>query len=564
MKSQRFALLAAAFLLALLPLQEVRGGPADVEAVLRMMPADSPISAVVVDFTKLDKSISALVKTIKPDAPAPEIIAKLKEDLGIAEWIDFTKPVGVAQTTLQGGNSSVLWAVVPKFADKVKTVAGAKEEDGVWHMTFENKSDVFAKTRGDYVIASESKEGIALATKEGKSLADELKDRMDLLTHRDALIHVNFEPIRPLALGGIAQGAQYAPVLAMMVGGQAGADPMAMTAFFTGAFDGIKKFVEQVSYIDIAIGLTETAGNVTLATGYKDGAIKSYLAKQKPASAAPFTEVEDQPYFLAMSTHFPGGESLFTDYFFEMLTSSSAPPTGTPPAAGAADAAKEATKITRDLYRKVDGWNMVVSLSPSGMKTSGDYLGADATGILDLSKKTMTQVNPLTKSFNGGATYETLGSKKIGDVTVDQFAVKFDTTNPAAAQAAQMMGEKTRFSLGVVGGRVRYVMGDDQDAQKVFSGKIEKPLSGNKIVTDALAGLPAKRNAVMLIDPVGILPMVGPMMGMPKVEPMPPGPPVAVSVSLTGEPARVDIQVPIKSIERIVKAMTPQQPKTGT
>ena len=63
-----------------------------------------------------------------------------------------------------------------------------------------------------------------------------------------------------------------------------------------------------------------------------------------------------------------------------------------------------------------------------------------------------------------------------------------------------------------------------------------------------------------IIDPVGLLPMIGPMMGMPKTEPMPPGPPVAISVSLSGEPARVDINVPFKAIERMVKAFSPQQP----
>jgi len=367
-----------------------------------------------------------------------------------------------------------------------------------------------------------------------------------------------------------------APMLGMMLGQQGGADPMAITSAVTGLFDGIKKFVEQVNYIDLSIGVTETAGNLTIATGYKDGEIKSYLAKQRPASAAPMTEIEDQPYFAAMGCHFPGGESPFMDYVFEkMMAASQSPAAGAPGAPGATppgganapaataglnDAAKEALQLSRDLYRKVEGWNSVVAMTSSGMKVSGDYLGSDTQGILDLSKKTMAKVNPLTKSFNGGASYESLGSKKIGDVSVDQYAVKFDTTNPAAAQAAQMMGENTRFSVGVARGRVRYCMGSDEDAGRVFSGKVEKPLASNKVVTEALATLPAKRNAVLLIDPVGLLPLIGPMLGMPKVEPMPPGPPLAISVSVSGEPARVDINIPFKAIERVVRALSPPQP----
>lgn len=575
MKSQRFVLIAAVGLVMILPLHTVRAGTAEVEAVLRLMPADSPVSVVVVDFAKLDKTLGAVVKSIKSDAEPPEILADIKRELGIAEWIDFSKPVGMAQPSLNSGNQSILWAVVPGFADKVKTVADAKEEDGVWHLTFESKSDVYAKAKGGYVIASESKEGLAFATKEGKTLADELKTRMDLLTNRDTLIHLNFDPIRPMALGGIAQAAQMAPMFAMMAGQQGGGDPMAMTALITGLIDGVKSFVEQLAYLDITVGLTETAGNITLASGYKDGVIKSYLAKQKPAAVAPMADIEDQPYFLAMGCHFPGGESQFTDYFFEKMTAATAPPPGAAAAPGApptgsennaavtapsAEGVKEAVQISRDLYRKVEGWNSVIALTPSGMKMSGDYLGGDTQGIFDLSKKTMTKVNPLTKSFNGGATYEALGPKKIADATVEQFAVKFDTTNPAAAQAAQMMGENTRFSVGIVGSRVRYCMGSDQDSERVFSGKVEKSLAANKVVAEAMAALPAKRNAVMLIDPVGILPMIGPMMGMPKIEPMPPGSPVAISMLLSGEPARVDINVPFKAIERMVKALSPQQP----
>src|SRR3990172_11059751 len=218
MKSQRFAFQVAVCLLMVMPLRAARAGAADVEAVLKLMPADSPISVVVVDFEKLDKTLAAVVKSIKSDAESPHILADIKKELGIADWIDFSKPVGMAQPTLEGGNQSVLWVVVPGFAEKVKTVANAKEEEGVWHLTFEGKSDVFAKAKGEYVIASESKEGLAAATKEGKSLADEFKTRMELLTNRDALIHLNFDSIRPTALGALAQGAQMAPMFAMMAG----------------------------------------------------------------------------------------------------------------------------------------------------------------------------------------------------------------------------------------------------------------------------------------------------------------------------------------------------------
>jgi methionyl-tRNA formyltransferase len=37
---------------------------------------------------------------------------------------------------------------------------------------------------------------------------------------------------------------------------------------------------------------------------------------------------------------------------------------------------------------------------------------------------------------------------------------------------------------------------------------------------------------------------------------------VAISVSISGEPARVDINIPFKAIERVVRALSPQPPPT--
>ena len=68
MKSQRFAFMAAVGLVLVLPLRTAHAGAAEVEAVLRLMPADSPVSIVVVDFEKLDKTLGAVVKSIKSDA----------------------------------------------------------------------------------------------------------------------------------------------------------------------------------------------------------------------------------------------------------------------------------------------------------------------------------------------------------------------------------------------------------------------------------------------------------------------------------------------------------------
>ena len=563
---------AMALALALvIPIPAARGGTEDLEGLLRHVPAELPIAIVVVDFEKLDKSIASLVKQIDPQASYNGALAEIKEDLGIGDWIDFSKPVAIANG-LSGDEQIIMCVTVPNFAEKAKALPNAKEEEGVWHLTFERKEDVFATLKGPYVLMAKSAVALAAAGKPARTLAEELKPRLDWLKDRDALIHINFDPVRQQALAGIAQVATMGPLLAMAFGQHAGADPAGMTAMLSGVLDGLKRFGEQIAYVDVVLGLDANAANVTLASGFNDGPIKSYLAKQRPASVPPFTEIEERPYFAALGCHFPGTESPFLDYFFEKTAASvqpAAPPAApgdagtaaTPPAAGGnADPAREAMLISRDLYRKVEGWNTVMSFVPGAMSSSGDYVGADPAAIFDLAKKAMLKVNPVLKSFNGGATYETLGSKKLGEVTVEEFALKFDAANPATAQMVQMMGENARFTLGIAGGRVRYSLGGEPEAQRIFSGKIEKPLGSSKGVMEAMATLPAKRNAVLLIDPLGLVPLLGPMMGNPKVDVTPGVSPVAISLSLSGEPARVDIRVPLKTIERLVQTLSPQKP----
>jgi hypothetical protein len=412
--------------------------------------------------------------------------------------------------------------------------------------------------------------------KEGKTIADELKPRMDLLGNRDAIVHLNFEPVRPMALGSIAQAAQMAPMFAMMAAQQGGADPTAMAAAITGLIDGVKTFLEQAAYVDFAIGVTGSAIDATIAAGFNDGAIKSYLAKNKPASAPLLAGFEEQPFTLAMGWQVPGTESPFFDYLFDKLSAAIPAPAGKPAGDGAApgggapateksasaenDAVKEATQLSRDLYRKIEGQNLLMTMSSKGLTSKGYYLGDDTKTILDLAKKTMTKVNPLAKSFSSGVSYEVGESKKIGGVAVDQFVVKLDPNHPASAQAAKMFGENLSILMGVDRGHVAFHMGSEADAQKFFEGKVEKPLTSGPFMTESLKALPQKRNAVLLFDPASVLPALAPLMGMPAMQEVSPGPPIGVTVLLSGDYARADVHVPARAIERVIQATSPQPP----
>ena len=535
-------------------------GAPDVEGVLKQMPADMPLGAVIVDFEKFDKNVIAYAKAINPKSEFEGILADIKKDMGIAPWIDFTKPVGMAQPSFQGGDP-ILWATVPNFKEKIKTVAGAKEEEGgIWFLPFEEKEDLYVAVKADLVVAARDKSALESALKkEGRTLADDLRPRMDLLTGRDIYVHLNFDPIRPMALAGIAQGSQMAPMMAMMAAQQGGGDPASMTAVFGGLLDAVKNFAEQASFVDIAFGISPTAATATIATGFKDGPIKDYLAKNKPASAPLLANLEEQPFTMAAAWHIPGEDSPFMNYIFDKM--GSAPGGGAAPAAGGEKSAgAEGAEIARDLYRKVEGMNMVMHMTKDGMTSAGDYLGKDVAGIQDLAKKSMIKESPLAAMMSSGISYEASESKKLGDKTVDVFAVKIDPANPSAEQAKKMMGPNTTVYMGPMDGRVGYFLGPEAEAQKYFTGKVAKPLASGALVAEALKNLPAKRNLVVLIDPAGVLPAFGPLMGMDVPQNIQPGPPVAMSTTLSGDYARTDIHVPARAIGRVVEAVTPAAP----
>jgi hypothetical protein len=548
----------------------VLGGEEDVLGLLRLIPADLPAVAVVVDIQKLDKSVSSFVKRLNPDEAEPSILADIKSELPFAEWVNFSKPMGIAKpmgttssTPGSAPDEGLLWVNVPDFATKAKSVEGAAVEEGLWKLPFDSgTTTLYVKLRGDYVIVSRTKEALVKLSAESKSLAEEVKARLDVLRGRDVLIHLNVDPVRSMALASIAQSAQMIPMIAMMVGQGGTADPAMITAVATAAFDAAKRLVEQVAYVDVFIGLNDQVGSATILTGYKEGPIRDYLARQKPASAPLLADLEEQSYAFAAGCQLPGADSPFVDYLIDKMTSAIPQPQPAPEggAAPQSDALRQALKIMRELYRQIEGGNLIVAGSPEGMRFSGNYMAKDAKALLDLLKQSITSANPLMQQLSSGAKYEPLGEKKLGDVSVEEFTMKVDESNPAAAGIRAMYGANPKFTVGVVGGRVRFCMGSEAQVSRAFAGKIDKPLTSNKYVSEALAAIPEKRNMVLLIDPPGIIGLVpAELSGIPKTEPAPPGPPIAVSVSLAGEPARVDIHVPLRAIERFKQTVAPNE-----
>lgn len=168
----------------------------------------------------------------------------------------------------------------------------------------------------------------------------------------------------------------------------------------------------------------------------------------------------------------------------------------------------------------------------------------------------------MNRMAGAGMELEALGSTKIGDVPVERFAVKV-TGGAPNPYIQSFYGKKSEYAIGVMEDRVRVVMGDEAYIRRSYQSGSSKPITSSSLVQESLSKLPSTRNAVVLFNPMGLLPLLGPLMGG-QVRVQEPGTaPVAISVSLAGNPARVDVRVPFETVEKAVKAFSPDTRKSG-
>lgn len=585
-KLHRLTGLALMLGVLLLMAPAARAGLEAAEGLMKQMPGDLPVAVVMADFDKLDKTIKQWGKRIVPDQPESSPLDDMRREISVADWVDFTKPLALALVQAGGEEKTAFWVNVPGFAEKIAKHEGAKKVEDLWEFPLKEQPDktlVVKELEGGYVVVAASKDDLAKATAKGPSLADALRPRADMLKDRDFVMHLEMKHFRDQALAGLAQASMMLPMIGAMAAGQAG-DPAAavnLQAMLSAVLDSSKKFVEQLAYLDIVAGMDAQEANVTLATGYTDGPIKSYLASVAPASAPLLTTIEDQPYCIAFGAHVPGGMGPVTEYFTKRMDESlkalpppaapaSAPgdkPAGETPPEPAKSAMAEALKLSMDMSAMTEAVSMIMAVEKDGMKMVGDAQVKDPARYMELLKTSMAASNEMMKSFGGGGmTYELLGPTKINDVSVEQFSLKIDEKAAAAGgmgmgmpDISKLYGANTRYGAGIAKGRVRFCMGAEADMQKAFGKPVEKPFASGRHVEAALKKLPAKRSGVMLLDLAGIVPIME-LFGQPMSGPMPAGTPFAISFSIAGEPARMDINIPLKAIERVVQAFSPQQP----
>ena len=529
------------FLVTAVP--SVRADLTSVTSLTKRIPADLPFVLLIENPEQFEAAAMAFVKQIDPDMGGNSPLSELKAKVPNGEWIDFSKPFAVAASAV-GDEPSMFWAQVPDFLKKIKGMEGAKEEDGVWSVPV-GEDKWFAKNLGSGFIAiSTSAEGLASATKKGASLADTLKDRPELLENRGLLLHFNLKSQRPKMLLGLQQVGMMAPLIAMQFA--QGGDPAQVTGVITGLLQGVQRFVEQIDYLDITASVTKDDVRLTVATGFGDGPIKTFLTETKPGALASFRDIEGGRFAMAADAHLPGGLGDFTEYIGKMLVVTE----------GDSEVAKSIA-VTNELARLIDGATMLMGITDTGMRAHGAYRSSDPTRFKALLAQSLENQNPLQKQMRPGLTWEPAGTEKIGSCEVTKYALKFDEANPPTGRMQTLYGTDMVFAFGQMGDQVRFCMGSASDLSKTFAKGTSNPLGGSKFVRAALEALPAKRNAVILIDPMGFLPLMMPDIDTSAIGP---GPVVGISISLSGAPARLDLHVPVAAIVRVMQAMARQEP----
>ena len=536
------------------------GQDAGTTRVLESIPAKFPLAIVFVDAAKLDASVAAFSKRTGTRFADEGLLADLKRQLPVLEWMDLSHPVGLAYASLDAGTRPIVYARVPDFRAKIKTLKDATQEDGVWRLTFDDLGVYYARVVDDYVIASAFNENVTPVAGE-KSLADAMKHRADVWRGRDVVVHVNFEPLRAMVTAQVDKVAVMAPMMAMLAA-QQGGDPASVIKTLTATFDAAKRFVAQLDQLDLALAVSENAVSVVLHGSFQEGSISKYLADVKPSDRAPFAGLREQPYVLAMDYGFPGDDSPFFDFLFDKL-GAAPPPDPSAQAQGDqadAEARARAERVARDLYKSVRGANMLLAVSPNGIRLAGNYFGSDPKAILELATQALTNPNAALVRMKAGMTFDSLGTRTVGRASINEFAVIPDTSNAVGATFVKLMGERPRFALGLTDVGVGVCMGSDAYVTQHFAGGKDKPLRAARHVAKALAALPPKRNITLLLDPAAMLTLSGPLFGTPDMDPISPGPPVAISVSLSAKPVRLDIHIPARAIARYHEMLSPADP----
>jgi hypothetical protein len=216
---------------------------------------------------------------------------------------------------------------------------------------------------------------------------------------------------------------------------------------------------------------------------------------------------------------------------------------------------QSATDALEALSRSVDGFDGVMTMTSGGVRLWADLLGPDPKASGQAVAALLTGENLVLRRMRGGPPLARLGSRTVGETAIEEFSAG-PLPPPDAASGP---GDRVRLGMGVAGDRLRLCLGTEIDVNGRFGLTVSRPLAQVDDTRTALAALPSNANIVILIDPARLAPLFSRLRGTGPIEPPPAGPPIAISFTLVGKPARIDIHVPLQALNRVRQALHPSQ-----
>jgi hypothetical protein len=481
----------------------------------------------------------------------------LRSDLPIGEWIDLTRPMAIAPGEGAKRQPPILWAQVPGFDEHMAGLARAVREGDQWRIALPDGKELYARRRGDYVVAAMSMASLEQATKPGPALADVFPDRRTPTASRDLLIHLNMVRLHDSAVDLYAELTALGPLLALLVEQELGGVTAGAAALAGAGLAETRAVLDQAESVDLFVGIDEQAVSVTCLAQFNEGAVRQYLLAGKSDPRPFFTGIEARPYVLAIGARLPVHDvspvlqPAVERVIARLLEKTTGSPSAMP--GDSFEQAAAATDTLRALAVNIEGAESVISLSSDSVRMQADLWGPDPQAIGKGITALLTGENPALRKLRGGPALERLGSRTLGETVIEEFAV--NPVLPPNGEGGR--GEIIRWGMGVAGARLLLCLGSEIDVNGRFGLTVSRPFAQADYPREALAALPADANVVILIDPARLMPLVSRLQGKEPADVLPPGPPIAISCTLVGNPARIDIHIPLRALERLRQAMLP-------
>jgi len=524
-----------------------RAGASDVETLLRAIPGDLPATIVVKNLDAFDRNVLRIVGRLdQRRAEAGGFVADLKARLPFGDRVDLTQPMAFCQVSTDSPDASVIFAVVPEFEAMIREMPNAVRTDDVWEVASGGET-VFVRSRGPFVVATSMRSALAALDSESVPLAAKLGAHRALLLSRDAFLHFDFHSVRDFLVNAMAQTTQMVPQLGASLNVQLGVDVATATGMVGMVIDALHELLQQVSVIDLAMSVDHDAVDATVFASFDEGPVHDYLGTQQAGTGRVLAALPDGPFVLAGGYEFAGSESKFLDFVLDR-SNVAAGLSGDPVTT---EAFRTSSALERDVLERISRTGFALSVSGLRMGLAGYHAGHDNAALAEAVKKSAEHRTGPPQDAGTVAP-----QRRFGDVVAYEFSFAPDPSKPQAVFLSPLYGPDTRYAFAQRDGRVDYAIGSAGFVETRFTTNSTTSLTDSARVKSTLAKLPEQHNLELLLDPSGLLPLIGPFLGVAAAPTAEPLSPIGIVATLSQHPARIDIHIPVRTIT----ALAPPKP----